>query len=49
MSHVALAGTAHVYGTEVFQWNKKGLQDNLYYSTADEEQLPVELYQVVHL
>lgn len=45
---VALAGIARLYGTEVYQWNKRGLQDNLYYSTADEEQLPLELYQVAH-
>jgi len=64
-------GQTHLYGKEVYKWNKKGLQvinsqlqgtlpfkyknehasfyeqANLYYTTADEEQLPVELYQVI--
>ncbi|KAF5831746.1 hypothetical protein DUNSADRAFT_12616 [Dunaliella salina] len=39
-------GTTHLYGKEVYKWSKKGVQGNFYYSTADEAQLPVELYQV---
>mmetsp|Transcript_12974 Transcript_12974/g.35345 ORF Transcript_12974/g.35345 Transcript_12974/m.35345 type:complete len:240 (-) Transcript_12974:205-924(-) len=39
-------GTTHLYGKEVYKWNKRGMQDNFYYTTADEDQLPVELYQV---
>lgn len=39
-------GNATVNGAAVFKWSKSGLQPNYYYSTADSDQIPIELDQL---
>ena len=39
-------GTVNVSGSPAYKWSKSGLQPNYYYSSADEQQIPIELDQI---